>query len=61
MRCMSNTPQGGAIEGSAADDVLMVDQGMGPKLLSSPGFVMLCHQFVPRIKEPYRVPMKTSD
>jgi len=23
----SNTPQGGAIEGNAADDVLMVDQG----------------------------------
>ncbi|MBW2171012.1 MAG: hypothetical protein JRF69_03360 [Deltaproteobacteria bacterium] len=24
---MSNTPQGGAIEGNAADDALMVDQG----------------------------------
>jgi hypothetical protein len=27
LRRMSNTPQGGAIEGSAADDALMVDQG----------------------------------
>jgi hypothetical protein len=24
---MSNTPQGRAIEGNAADDILMVDQG----------------------------------
>jgi len=24
---MGNTPQGGAIEGNAADDALMVDQG----------------------------------
>ena len=27
LRRMSNTPQGGAIEGNAADDALMVDQG----------------------------------
>jgi len=27
LRRMSNTPQGGAIEGNAADDVLMVYQG----------------------------------
>jgi len=26
---MNNTPQGGAIEGNAADDTLMVDQGKG--------------------------------
>jgi hypothetical protein len=25
---MSNTPQGGAIEGNAADDILMVNQGL---------------------------------
>ena len=29
LRRMSNTPQGGAIEGNAADDALMVDQGGG--------------------------------
>jgi hypothetical protein len=29
---MSNTPQGGAIEGNAADDALMVDQGGLPRL-----------------------------
>jgi len=28
LRRMSNTPQGGAIEGNAADDALMVDQGL---------------------------------
>ena len=27
VRRMSNTPQGGAIEGNTADDALMVDQG----------------------------------
>ena len=27
LRRMNNTPQGGAIEGNAADDALMVDQG----------------------------------
>jgi hypothetical protein len=27
LRRMSNTPQGEAIEGNAADDTLMVDQG----------------------------------
>jgi len=27
LRRMSNTPQGGAIEGNTADDALMVDQG----------------------------------
>jgi hypothetical protein len=27
LRRMSNTPQGGAIEGNAADDILMVNQG----------------------------------
>ena len=27
LRRMENTPQGGAIEGNAADDALMVDQG----------------------------------
>jgi hypothetical protein len=27
MEQWSNTPQGGAIEGNAADDALMVDQG----------------------------------
>jgi len=27
-RMGSNTPQGGAIEGNAADDALMVDQGV---------------------------------
>jgi hypothetical protein len=28
LRRMSNTPQGGAIEDNAADDALMVDQGL---------------------------------
>jgi len=28
LRRMSNTPQGEAIEGNAADDILMVDQGI---------------------------------
>ena len=32
LRRMSNTPQGGAIEGNAADDALMVDQGGVPGL-----------------------------
>ena len=32
----SNTPQGGAIEGNAADDALMVDQGQGKSLPSLP-------------------------
>jgi hypothetical protein len=27
LRCISNTPQGEAIDGNAADDALMVDQG----------------------------------
>ena len=27
VRRMTNTPQGGAIEGNTADDALMVDQG----------------------------------
>jgi hypothetical protein len=30
---MSNTPQGGTIEGNTADDILMVDQGMPKKEL----------------------------
>jgi len=32
LRRMSNTPQEGAIEGNAADDILMVDQGVGVDL-----------------------------
>jgi len=28
LRRMNYTPQGGAIEGNAADDILMVDQGI---------------------------------
>ena len=32
LRRMNYTPQGGAIEGNAADDTLMVDQGMLPDL-----------------------------
>jgi hypothetical protein len=32
---MSNTPQGGAIEGNAADDALMVDQGEAVTLTST--------------------------
>ncbi|MBN2060044.1 MAG: hypothetical protein JW882_06470 [Deltaproteobacteria bacterium] len=30
LRRISNTPQGGAITGNAADGALMVDQGMPP-------------------------------
>jgi len=30
LRRMKYTPQGGAIEGNAADDTLMVDQGRTP-------------------------------
>jgi len=33
LRRRSNTPQGGAIEGNAADDALMVDQG---KVMAAP-------------------------
>ena len=36
LRRMSNTPQGGAIEGNAADDALMVDQGISFLDISSP-------------------------
>ena len=32
LRRMNNTPQGGAIEDNAADDILMVDQGVFPYL-----------------------------
>jgi len=32
LRRMSNTPQGGAIEGNAADDALMADQGNNESL-----------------------------
>ena len=32
LRRMSNTPQVGAIEGNAADDALMVNQGLGGHL-----------------------------
>jgi len=31
-RRMNFTPQGGAIEGNAADDILMVDQGLTHQL-----------------------------
>jgi len=31
---MNYTPQGGAIEGNAADDILMVDQGNEKQTLS---------------------------
>ena len=40
LRRMSNTPQGGAIEGNAADDALMVDQGI---LESASGAPFSCH------------------
>jgi hypothetical protein len=33
---MSNTPQGGEIEGNAADDALMVDQGKRGLLTNVP-------------------------
>jgi len=36
LRRMSNTPQGGAIEGNAADDALMVDQGNSSELTLYP-------------------------
>jgi hypothetical protein len=35
---MTNTPQGGAIEGNAADDALMVDQG--PSLCLDSGYTL---------------------
>jgi hypothetical protein len=38
---MSNTPQGGAIEGNAADDALMVDQGYSFEWLILPNYGML--------------------
>jgi hypothetical protein len=38
LRRMSNTPQGGAIEGNAADDGLMVDQGYSFAWLILPNY-----------------------
>jgi len=43
---MSNTPQGGTIEGNVADDALMVNQGKLSYLLKLGGVV---------ISHPYRV------
>jgi hypothetical protein len=32
LRRIGHTPQGGASEGNAADDILTVDQGLSPRL-----------------------------
>jgi len=37
---MNNTPQGGTIEDNAADDILMVDQGLAFPFISCP---VLCY------------------
>ena len=41
LRRMSNTPQGEAIEGNAADDALMVDQGYSFEWLILPNYGIL--------------------
>ena len=45
LRRMSNTPQGGAIEGNAADDALMVDQGPPFFLIQRPCSAMIAGGF----------------
>jgi len=42
LRRMSNTPQGEAIEGNAADDALMADQGQSMAFDTSPPFLLSC-------------------